>query len=287
MPYSSPSQGFRLAYDRQGSGRPVFLLHGWPGDRTDYDELVPVLTEHADVVVPDLRGFGDSDKHVADAEEFYSGTGQAKGVIALMDELRIKGAVLGGYDVGSFVAQAVASMRPDLARALVVSPPLPGVGQRILELGVVREFWYSSFHQLTLAKELLDGNPKAIRMYLRHFWEHWSGPGYVVSESRLDHLTAAYASPGAFVSSIMWYRSSSDPVTACTHETAPEKSKRLATPTTVLWQEHDPIFPLAWSDRLDDFLVDYRFERLSGVGHFTPLEATDRFAAAIRERLDS
>jgi pimeloyl-ACP methyl ester carboxylesterase len=34
------------------------LLHGWPGDRTDYREVVPLVSATADVVVPDLRGFG-------------------------------------------------------------------------------------------------------------------------------------------------------------------------------------------------------------------------------------
>jgi pimeloyl-ACP methyl ester carboxylesterase len=36
--------GFRLAYDRTGSGRAVLLLHGWPGDRTDYREVVPLVS---------------------------------------------------------------------------------------------------------------------------------------------------------------------------------------------------------------------------------------------------
>ena len=57
--------GFELAYDRVGSGPAVVLLHGWPGDRTDYRDLVPLLSG-CEVVVPDLRGFGHSDKHVAD-----------------------------------------------------------------------------------------------------------------------------------------------------------------------------------------------------------------------------
>jgi pimeloyl-ACP methyl ester carboxylesterase len=236
MPYSSPFQGFRLAYDRYGSGRPVVLLHGWPGDRTDYDELIPLLVDHADVIVPDLRGFGESDKHPADAEDFYSGAGQAAGVSALLDELGVTGAVLAGYDIGSFIAQTTARNRPDLVRALVVE----------------------------------------------HFWNHWSGPGYTVDDSRIDHLTDVYSAPGAFIASIMWYRSSGNPVTSYAHEQTPERNDRLATPTKVLWQEHDPIFPVAWADRLDDFFADHRFEPLPGVGHFTPLEAAGAFAAAIR-----
>jgi pimeloyl-ACP methyl ester carboxylesterase len=183
MQYSAPADGFCLAYERSGSkNNPVVLLHGWPGDHTDWDQLVPGLTDIADVLRPDLRGFGQSDKHGGDPEEIYSGRGQARAVIALMDELGLEGAVVAGYDVGSFVSQAIAAMRPQLVKALVVSPPLPGAGQRVLELGPVTEFWYTSFHQLDLAKHLVDGNRDAVRAYLHHFWSHWSGPNYIVDE---------------------------------------------------------------------------------------------------------
>jgi pimeloyl-ACP methyl ester carboxylesterase len=164
---------------------------------------VPQLQSHADVVAPDLRGFGQSDTHAdADPERFYSAPGQARGIIALMDELKIKDAVLGGYDVGSLVAQTVARMRRDLVHALVASPPLPGAGTRILELSAVREFWYTTFNQQKVVEELIDGNPKAVRAYLRHFWEHWSGPNYIFDEARLDHLTEMYSRPGAFTASM-------------------------------------------------------------------------------------
>ena len=205
----------------------MILLNGWPGDRRDYDALVRLLVNEADVIVPDLRGFGESDKYQADAEEIYSGRCQANGVIALLEELAIKGAVIGGYDVGSFVAQTVARIRPDLVRALVVSPPLPGAGKRVLELKEAKEFWCATFHQLTLAAELVDGKPEAVRAYLRHFWEHWSGPTYVVDESRLDHLAEMYSKPGAFTASMMWYRASGNPVTAYAQEEPPERSNGL------------------------------------------------------------
>jgi pimeloyl-ACP methyl ester carboxylesterase len=52
-------------------------------------------------------------------------------------------------------------------------------------------------------------------------------------------------------------------------------------PTTVLWPEHDPLFPRAWADRIDEFFVGARLRNLDGVGHFTPLEAPHDFAAAL------
>jgi len=286
MKYSAPAEGFRIAYDRMGSGKPVVLSHGWPGDRTDYNALAPILAQHTDVIVPDLRGFGQSDKQLVEPETVYSAPGQAKGVIALMDELGLKSAVLGGYDVGSLTAQTVASMRPDLVSALVVSPPLPGAGSRILDLKEAKEFWYTTFHQQKVAEELLDGKPEAIRAYLRHFWSHWSGPKYVVDEQRLNHLVEVYSPKGAFTASLGWYRSSGNPVTAYTQEVPPAAKDRMTTPTTVLWQECNPIFPQHWSGRFDQFFTDFELEYLPGVGHYTPIEATETFAKAILRRLE-
>jgi pimeloyl-ACP methyl ester carboxylesterase len=74
--------GFRLAYERAGPGPgspAVLLLHGWPGDRTDYREVVPLLPG-ADVITPDLRGFGESDKHQAEpGREYTAGPDQDEG----------------------------------------------------------------------------------------------------------------------------------------------------------------------------------------------------------------
>ena len=44
-------------------------------------------------------------------------------------------------------------------------------------------------------------------------------------------------------------------------------------PTTVLWPEHDPLFPREWSDRIGEFFADARLTWLDGAGHFSPLEA--------------
>jgi pimeloyl-ACP methyl ester carboxylesterase len=284
MTYSRPVDGFRLAYERHGSGPTILLLHGWPGDRTDFSALVPLLSGLADVVVPDLRGFGASDKHDVAPEQNYSRAAQARSVAGMIQELGLGPVVIGGYDVGSAVAQAVAAARPDLVRGLVVSPPLPGAGKRILGIDAEREFWYQHFHQLDLSVKLIDGRPDAVREYLRYFWSHWAGPQYQLTEEHLEHLVGVYGPPGAFRASIAFYRTTSTSVRRY-DETTPRRADRLSVPTTVLWEELDPIFPQAWSDHLDDFFTDVKLQFLPGIGHFTPLEAPDAFATAIRERL--
>jgi pimeloyl-ACP methyl ester carboxylesterase len=237
------------------------------------------------VLVPDLRGFGASDKHQQDPATAYSADAQARSVLGLMDELGLDAPVIAGYDIGSRIAQTIARTAPDRVRAIVVCPPLPGVGERVLSAEAQREFWYQAFHQLGLAGELIDGDPAATRAYLRHFWSHWSGPEYHQSEADLDRLVEVYGPPGAFTASIGWYRAGSGTVASSLAESAPEPRERISVAATVLWPDHDPLFPQAWSDRLNDFFSDATVRRLSGVGHFVPLEAPQDFAAAVEEAL--
>jgi len=276
--------GFRLAYERTGAGPAVLLLHGWPGDRTDYHEVAPLVSAAADVIVPDLRGFGESDKHEADPAGQYNATAQARSLTGLMTELELDRPVIAGYDIGSRIAQAIARDRPDLVRALVVAPPLPGIGDRILVPRAQREFWYQAFQ---LSTELIDGRPDAVRAYLRHFWSHWSGPGYEPSGDHLDHLVSVYGPPGAFAASIAWYRSGAGSVAASLAEQVPRPDQRIAVPATVLWPEHDPLFPREWSDRIGEFFSAARLTWLDGVGHFSPLEAPEDFAAAVTAAVKS
>ena len=276
--------GFELAYDLVGSGPAVVLLHGWPGDRTDYRDLVPLLSG-CSVVVPDLRGFGYSAKHEADPAAQYSSAAQARGVADLLDSLGISRAVVVGYDIGSRIAQALARSRPDLVSALVISPPVPGVGTRVFGPGPLREFWYQAFHRLPLSAALIDGSPSAVREYLRHFWEHWSGPGFSLAPEHLEHLVSVYAPPGAFTASVQWYRAGAGTAAVAVSEVAPAPADRLGTPAVVLWPEFDPLFPREWSDRIDEFFGRARLRLVDGAGHFAPLEYPAVIAEEVRRLL--
>ncbi len=265
---SAAVDGFQLAYDRAGDGPAVVLLHSWPGDRTDYRILAPMLVESGrQVVVPDLRGFGESDKHPADGQ--YDAFAQARSVAGLIEELGLERPVLVGYDVGSRIAQAVAKTRPELVGGLVVAPPLPGIGKRVFGEQAQTEFWYQPFHKLPVVEQLIDGKPDAVRDYLTHFWTHWSGPGF---EPELDHLVEMYSPPGAFTASINWYRAGAGAVATSAAEVAPAAEERIGVRTRVVWPEHDPLFPREWSDRLEEFFSDVTLRFVDGVGHFAPLE---------------
>ncbi|OBG58461.1 hypothetical protein A9X05_00960 [Mycobacterium sp. E3298] len=285
VPYSSEHDGFKLYYERSGQGVPVVLIHGNPGDHREYSRVMPQLVEHADVTVIDLRGYGKSDKHLSDPTA-YALSRQVGSVIALLEELGISNAVLGGYDIGSFTAQTVASTRPDLVRSLVVAPPTLGVGRRILEEDAVNAFVHAIFYKSELVEEIIDGKPGAVRAALKENLVNWSAPGSTVVDDLLDHLTENHCAPGAFLAGVLWFRNpEGNPITFYANETTPAREDRFAKPITILWPDQDPLFPQAWSDTLDDFYEDFTLEYLDNCGHFSPLESPDMWSKHLLEHI--
>ena len=77
------------------------------------------------MIVPDLRGFGESDRHADARPSAYGADAQAASIRSLLSELGIRRAVLVGYDIGSRVAQTVARDAPRHRQALVLSRRCP------------------------------------------------------------------------------------------------------------------------------------------------------------------
>jgi pimeloyl-ACP methyl ester carboxylesterase len=102
------------------NGTTVILLHGWPYDIHSYNEVVPQLVSKGyHVITPYLRGFGTT--RFLSADTFRNGqqAALAQDVIDLMDALKIKKAVIGGFDWGARTAVAVAALWPERVQGLV------------------------------------------------------------------------------------------------------------------------------------------------------------------------
>src|SRR4029434_9040078 len=93
--------------------RVVILLHGWPYDIHSYVDVAPLLASAGyRVIVPYLRGYGTT--RFLSGETIRNGQQSvlALDVIALMDALEIKQAIVGGYDWGARTANIVAALWP-------------------------------------------------------------------------------------------------------------------------------------------------------------------------------
>src|SRR5262250_2858386 len=95
--------GVGIEYQVTGQGRPIVLLHGFPDSGRLWRHQVPALAEAGfQVIVPDLRGYGHSDK--PEAVEAYSIPLLAGDVMAILAELGIGKAHVAGHDWGAALA---------------------------------------------------------------------------------------------------------------------------------------------------------------------------------------
>jgi len=102
------------------NGTPVLLIHGWPYDIYSFSEVAPVLVSKGyRVIIPYLRGFGTthflSDVTPRNGQQ----AALATDMIALMDALKIKKAVVGGFDWGARTAVIMGALWPERVKALV------------------------------------------------------------------------------------------------------------------------------------------------------------------------
>lgn len=104
----------RLAYDDTGDGECVVLIHGHPFNRTLWDPQVTAVRDEFRVLVPDLRGFGDSPvtPHRVTMREF------AADIEELLGELGIARAAVVGLSMGGLVTMELGTSRPDRYWAL-------------------------------------------------------------------------------------------------------------------------------------------------------------------------
>ncbi len=106
-----------LAYNDNGPGPVVVLLHGFPLDRSMWSSQETTLGSMYRVITPDLRGHGQS----AAPDGVYSIEAMAEDVIETLDALQVtEPVVLGGLSMGGYVALALMARYPERFRALML-----------------------------------------------------------------------------------------------------------------------------------------------------------------------
>src|SRR6185295_10750255 len=104
----------KMAYTDAGSGRPVVLIHGYPFNRSLWNEQVAALSGSYRVIAPDLRGFGESDS----SNEAATMNRMAQDVAALLDHLGVPRATFGALSMGGYVTLAFYKQFASRVRAL-------------------------------------------------------------------------------------------------------------------------------------------------------------------------
>ncbi len=253
----------------QGEGDLVVLLHGFPEFWYSWRFQLPVLSRHFKVVVPDLRGYNDSEKPKsgydldtlsADIQGLIEGLGYAKAHIV-------------GHDWGGAIAWNLAQKCPRyLDRLVILNAPHP---QRFLHelannFDQLRRSWYLLAFQIPEIPEwLIRHNLKDFIHKL--FQEQAVRKGAFGAESAKIYQ-AALEKPGAIAAAMNYYRQWLSPqMWLNTWGRSPDP---ISVPTLVLWGEDDSLLSNRLTEGLDRLIkAPFKLEMIPNCGHWIQQEA--------------
>ena len=263
--------GINIHYVTHGQGSPVILLHGWPEFWYGWRRVIPVLAEQFQVIAPDMRGFGYSDKPLSG----YDSRTVADDIYLLARSLGHLSVALVGHDIGVRIAyRYTLDHEGVVARLALLDGPPPTENLGPMPAEVVRERWHSYFHAQPDLPERLVGSD--VEAYLRHMFRDWSINKYLFTDEEVAEYVKAYSQPGALRGGFSYYR-------AAVHEDPPdwlaEADRQLSNPMLYLWGARrartaevlgtDPLG--AWRK----IFPNARGKNLGEYGHFLQTEAPD------------
>ncbi len=276
------ANNIRVHYVRHGDGFPLVLLHGWPEFWLVWRKNILPLAEGFDVVAPDLRGFGDTDKPDLPDPPSNLLDDMVEDLRGLTDALGFEKFGVVSHDVGAYVAQGFARRYPHrLTGLFFFNCPYPGIGQRWVEPDQVNEIWYQSFNQQPWAASLIGENRKTCELYIGHFLNHWAHEPGLFGED-LDAWVENFMKPGNLQGGFNWYIATNESRIELIRNGPPQQLK-IEVPTRVLWGASDSVLKVQWADRLGDYFADYRFTPAEEAGHFVHYERPELANQEIQE----
>jgi pimeloyl-ACP methyl ester carboxylesterase len=251
--------GVGIHYEVAGEGRPVLLLHGFPDTGACWRHQVPALVDAGfQVIVPDLRGYGDSDKPAG--VEAYSLPFLAGDVLGVLDDLGVAKAHVVGHDWGAALAWVLASLVADRVDQLVVL----SVGH---PSGFLRTFeqreksWYMLLFQFEGVAErwLSDDDWANFRAWANH-------PD--------QEVTKQIGANGSLTPALNYYRANISPESWAGAAIA---LPPVTASTMGVWSSGDmALTEVQMTDSRDQVTGPWRYERIEGPGHWMQLEEPGR-----------
>jgi len=271
-----------LAFDAYGpqDGEPVILLHGFPDTGDSWRHVVPLIEQDYRVIVPDLRGYGDSPT----PEQGYDLEDLAADVIALADHLELSEFHLVGHDWGAAISWWVAIHHPDRLRTLTVLD----VGHPV----AWEAFWAASAEQRRVRRPFRAFVVPGAAGYLAKLVEKdparlWRGNlvrDEAVTDADLERYAADFATADDWRGPLAYYKQLYRPLSARLERIL--DLPRVQVPTLVLWGRQDA-FVLADAAPLSCGWVDARCETtvFEDAAHWGQWDVPEAVVARWREFL--
>lgn len=160
-----PCGDITLSVQEAGMGAPLILLHGFPQNGMCWAQVAPAFAAGFRVIVPDLRGYGQSDAPADDTEHrTYSKRRMAADIVALMDRLDLPRAHVLGHDRGARVAYRLALDHPhrlDRLGIIEIAPTADYWANWTAEMAMAAYHWTFLAQPAPLPERMIGADPVA------------------------------------------------------------------------------------------------------------------------------
>jgi pimeloyl-ACP methyl ester carboxylesterase len=250
--------GVGIEYEATGDGPPVMLLHGFPDSGRLWRHQVPALVEAGfKVIVPDLRGYGRSDKPAE--VQAYTMDLLVGDVLAVMNAAGAERAHVVGHDWGAGIAWATALMAAehvDHLVALSVGHPATFFADGFEQY---EKSWYMLLFQFSgIAEEWLSAEG----------WANFRAWGH---HPDTDAVIAELEANGSLTPGLNYYRANIPPQRYLRSGLEPPP---IQAPTMGVWSSGDfALTEAQMTNSAGNVAGQWRYERLDGPGHWMQLES--------------
>ena len=273
-----------VAFAGPDDAPPVVLVHGFPESHRTWREVAARLDARFRLIMPDLRGFGQSDRPPDVAA--YAAETLIADIFALADALNIDRFALVGHDWGGAIAWAAALRGdPRIERLAIINSPHPLIFQRSLIED--EEQRAGSQYIRAFRDPKMESGIEAMgfpTFFEKSFSKHVD-LAKIPAEERQRYIDD-WSRPGALTAMLNWYRASHIVVpTPGEHVPMPAWIERglpkLKIPVRVIWGLEDKALLPIQLEGIGEVGDDVDVFPLKGVGHFAPWEAPDQVAEAL------
>jgi pimeloyl-ACP methyl ester carboxylesterase len=196
--------GIKLNVKQAGQGPALLLMHGWLGTSYHWRKLVPLLEKSFSLIMPDMRGHGDSSKPTSG----YDAANLVEDMRELLKQLKVTKAFVAGHDMGALPAFIFASKYPaEVAGLIYIDEPLPTVNLPHLTSFTEETrggYWHFSFNSWPqLPENLIAGKEE---FFFRYMTQLMIADKSAISDEDYKEYLRTYAAPGGIAGSVGWYR---------------------------------------------------------------------------------
>lgn len=251
--------GNKIRYLESGDSKNILVLvHGLGASAERWNNVIPNFAKYYHVIVPDLIGFGYSDKPIVDYTTDFFSIFLGK----FFDTLGIKRPNVIGSSLGGQIAAEYASANPNNVEKLILVSPSGAMTQSTPALDAyIMAALYPNEQSAKNAFELMESSGNEVDDGIVH--------GFI---ERMQLPNAKLA----FMSTVLGLKNS---------EIITPKLHAIHSPTLIIWGSKDPVIPIQYAESFASSIPDCRFYRMDGCGHTPYVQDPNAFSSIVLEFL--